>query len=177
MINFETRTLRDQIVATLIAARPSNLRYHPNKSNEKLFAKSGLTSKWVNRQISNFEYLMQLNTFAGRTYNDLSQYPVFPWIIADYTSNKLDLSKPESFRDLQWPIGALNPTNRAYLKEKFDGFEDPTGEMKKFHYGTHYSNAPTVMHYLIRMEPFTTLHIQLQGGKFDIPGNYSRPRI
>lgn len=32
--------------------------------------------KWVLREISNFEYLMQLNTIAGRTYNDLSQYPV-----------------------------------------------------------------------------------------------------
>jgi hypothetical protein len=32
--------------------------------------------KWVQREISNFEYLMQLNTIAGRTYNDLSQYPV-----------------------------------------------------------------------------------------------------
>lgn len=32
--------------------------------------------KWVCREVSNFEYLMQLNTIAGRTYNDLSQYPV-----------------------------------------------------------------------------------------------------
>jgi Beige/BEACH domain len=32
--------------------------------------------KWVQREISNFEYLMHLNTIAGRTYNDLSQYPV-----------------------------------------------------------------------------------------------------
>lgn len=37
-------------------------------------------------EISNFEYLMHLNTLAGRTYNDLMQYPVFPWIIADYES-------------------------------------------------------------------------------------------
>ena len=37
---------------------------------------------------------MQLNTLAGRTYNDLSQYPVFPWVIADYTSEALDLSSP-----------------------------------------------------------------------------------
>lgn len=29
---------------------------------------------------------MHLNTIAGRTYNDLMQYPVFPWIIADYKS-------------------------------------------------------------------------------------------
>lgn len=35
-----------------------------------------LLQRWVCREISNFEYLMQLNTIAGRTYNDLSQYPV-----------------------------------------------------------------------------------------------------
>lgn len=35
-----------------------------------------VVQKWVQREISNFEYLMQLNTIAGRTYNDLSQYPV-----------------------------------------------------------------------------------------------------
>lgn len=29
---------------------------------------------------------MHLNTLAGRTYNDLMQYPVFPWILADYES-------------------------------------------------------------------------------------------
>lgn len=37
-------------------------------------------------EISNFEYLMHLNTIAGRTYNDLMQYPVFPWVLADYHS-------------------------------------------------------------------------------------------
>lgn len=29
---------------------------------------------------------MHLNTVAGRTYNDLMQYPVFPWVLADYQS-------------------------------------------------------------------------------------------
>ncbi|KPP72299.1 hypothetical protein Z043_108709, partial [Scleropages formosus] len=37
-------------------------------------------------EMTNFEYLMHLNTLAGRTYNDLMQYPVFPWILADYDS-------------------------------------------------------------------------------------------
>lgn len=40
--------------------------------------------------------------------------------------------------------------------------------MRKFHYGTHYSNSANVMHYLIRLEPFTTLHIQLQSDRFDV---------
>lgn len=54
---------------------------------------SSLTSKWENGEISNFEYLVILNTWAGRTYNDLMQYPVFPWVLADYDSNVLDFSK------------------------------------------------------------------------------------
>jgi len=37
-------------------------------------------------EISNFQYLMHLNTLAGRSYNDLMQYPVFPWILADFDS-------------------------------------------------------------------------------------------
>lgn len=52
---------------------------------------------------------------------------------------------------------------------RYENFEDPTGTIDKFHYGTHYSNAAGVMHYMIRMEPFTTLHIQLQSGKYEDP--------
>ena len=48
---------------------------------------------------------------------------------------------------------------------RFETFEDPSGVIEKFHYGTHYSNAPGVMHYMIRMEPFTDLHIELQGNR------------
>lgn len=40
-----------------------------------------------------------------------------------------------------------------------------TGIIAKFHYGTHYSNAAGVLHYLVRMEPFTSLHIELQSGR------------
>jgi len=28
------------------------------------------------------------------------QYPVFPWILSDYSSKSLDLSNPSSYRDL-----------------------------------------------------------------------------
>jgi len=51
------------------------------------------------------------------------------------------------------------------LTLRYEHFEDPTGTVAKFHYGTHYSNPAGVMHYLIRVEPFTMLHIQLQSGR------------
>lgn len=63
---------------------------------------------WKRREITNFEYLMVLNTLAGRSYNDLTQYPVFPWVLADYSSEKLDFNKSSTFRDLSKPVGALD---------------------------------------------------------------------
>ena len=38
-----------------------------------------------------------------------------------------------------------------------------------FHYGTHYSTAAFTLNWLIRLEPFTSLFLSLQGGKFDHP--------
>jgi hypothetical protein len=46
------------------------------------FKKSKSTDLWKKRKLSNFDYLMALNRMAGRTFNDIAQYPVFPWILA-----------------------------------------------------------------------------------------------
>ncbi|XP_040899507.1 neurobeachin-like protein 2 isoform X4 [Toxotes jaculatrix] len=165
-INFRKK-VRNKVYSRILGLRPPNLFYFGSRSPQELLKASGLTQKWVYREISNFEYLMQLNTIAGRTYNDLSQYPVFPWVLCDYTSPVLDLEDPSVFRDLSKPIGVVNPRHAQNVREKYESFEDPTGTIDKFHYGTHYSNAAGVMHYMIRMEPFTTLHIQLQSGRFD----------
>ncbi|XP_029958352.1 neurobeachin-like protein 2 isoform X1 [Salarias fasciatus] len=165
-INFKKK-VRNKVYSRILGLRPPNLFYFGSRSPQELLKASGLTQKWVCREISNFEYLMQLNTISGRTYNDLSQYPVFPWILCDYTSPILDLDDPAVFRDLSKPIGVVNPRHAQNVREKYDSFEDPSGTIDKFHYGTHYSNAAGVMHYMIRTEPFTTLHIQLQSGRFD----------
>ncbi|XP_059693904.1 neurobeachin-like protein 2 isoform X4 [Haemorhous mexicanus] len=165
-LNFRKK-VRNKVYSCILGLRPPNQTYFGSRSPQELLKASGLTQKWVLREISNFEYLMQLNTIAGRTYNDLSQYPVFPWILRDYVSETLDLTNPAVFRDLSKPIGVANERHARDVKEKYESFEDPTGTVDKFHYGTHYSNAAGVMHYLIRTEPFTTLHIQLQSGRFD----------
>ncbi|XP_070093832.1 neurobeachin-like protein 2 isoform X3 [Equus caballus] len=159
--------VRNQVYSWLLRLRPPTQGYLSSRSPQEMLRASGLTQKWVQREISNFEYLMQLNTIAGRTYNDLSQYPVFPWVLQDYVSPTLDLSNPAVFRDLSKPIGVVNPKHAQLVREKYESFEDPAGTIDKFHYGTHYSNAAGVMHYLIRMEPFTSLHVQLQSGRFD----------
>lgn len=109
---------------------------------------------------------MHLNTLAGRSYNDLMQYPIFPWIVADYDSETLDLTDPKSFRDLSKPMGAQTPDRLEQFCRRFKEWDDP--ETPPYHYGTFYSSAMIVASYLVRMEPFTQHFLRLQGGHFDL---------
>ena len=129
--------------------------------------------EWVQGKISNFDFLMHLNMFAGRSYNDLTQYPVFPWVLKDYESEELNLNDPSIYRDLSKPMGAQGEARAQLYRERFDELEknyedDPEINPPPFHYGTHYSCAAYVLYYLMRLEPFSRLALQLQGGKFDV---------
>ncbi|VDM58194.1 unnamed protein product [Angiostrongylus costaricensis] len=65
---------------------------------------------------------MILNTLSGRSFNDLMQYPVFPFILADYSSPVLDLQSQDSFRYVN--LFYAFPIHFA-----------------PYHYGSHYSNV------------------------------------
>ncbi|EDV29760.1 uncharacterized protein TRIADDRAFT_52484 [Trichoplax adhaerens] len=120
------------------------------------------TLRWQNGFMSNFDYLMHLNRIADRSFNDLTQYPVFPWVIADYYSEELDLEDPKTFRDLSKPVGALNQDRLSQLKERYDDMPEP-----KFLYGSHYSAPGYILFYLVRVAPEYMLC--LQNGRFDAP--------
>ena len=125
---------------------------------------------------------MQLNTIAGRTYNDLGQYPVFPWILSNYIGKQLDLTTSQSYRQLAYPIGAQLKEQRDAIKSRYRDlleayevtlaeeaemrearYDDQSGSrgMPPFHWGSHYSVAGFVLWYLVRLEPFTSLHVQV----------------
>lgn len=65
--------------------------------------------------ISLYQYLLS-SSQADRSVNDLTQYPVFPWVLADYVSESLDLGDPAIYRDLSKPVGALNECRLKRLK-------------------------------------------------------------
>ena len=134
---------------------------------QKVFQKLPYTDLWRKRQISNYEYLMSLNLSSSRSFNDTSQYPVFPWVLADYSSTSLDLRNPRSYRDLSKPIGALDEARLQAALERYSSFDVST-EIP-FLYGSHYSSEGVVVHFLIRQEPFTSLAVKLQDGRFDVP--------
>ncbi|KIY47744.1 beach-domain-containing protein [Fistulina hepatica ATCC 64428] len=128
---------------------------------------SSAQRRWQTREISNFTYLSILNQISGRTPSDATQYPIFPWIISDYTSSSLDLTSEQTFRDLSKPMGALTPERRAAAKMRYENLLSV--EETPFHYGTHFSSSMIVCHFLIRLAPFTNMFKTLQGGDWDLP--------
>ncbi len=78
---------------------------------------------WIRGTISNTEYLSYINFVGNRSFEDTTQYPVFPWIIADYKNDTLNLDDDKSqrfvYRDLSKPIGALNPDKFEQFKSKY----------------------------------------------------------
>ncbi|XP_015131950.1 WD repeat and FYVE domain-containing protein 3 isoform X1 [Gallus gallus] len=163
------------VVPSLTDSSESVSGQRPNTSVEQgsgllstLVGEKSVTQRWERGEISNFQYLMHLNTLAGRSYNDLMQYPVFPWVLADYDSEELDLTNPKTFRNLAKPMGAQTEDRLAQYKKRYKDWEDPNGETPAYHYGTHYSSAMIVASYLVRMEPFTQIFLRLQGGHFDL---------
>ncbi|EFB21793.1 hypothetical protein PANDA_016914 [Ailuropoda melanoleuca] len=155
-----------------------------------------MLQRWQKRDISNFEYLMHLNTAAGRTYNDYMQYPVFPWVLADYTSqNTEDVGVQLTVLNVLLTIVATGQIIMASVsrtkaplacrRSLEQGLYSllmlehrgacvstvcpSTGDMTvQCHYCTHYSSAIIVASYLVRMPPYTQAFCSLQGGSFDV---------
>uniref|UniRef100_A0A8C7P855 Neutral sphingomyelinase activation associated factor n=1 Tax=Oncorhynchus mykiss TaxID=8022 RepID=A0A8C7P855_ONCMY len=128
--------------------------------------------QWQRGHLSNYQYLLHLNNLADRSGNDLSQYPVFPWIIADYNSTELDMMNPATFRDLSKPVGALNKERLERLLSRYRDMPDP-----RFMYGSHYSSPGYVLFYLVRVAPEHMLC--LQNGRYDnfCPRKFMSPLI
>ncbi|XP_028169314.1 arf-GAP with Rho-GAP domain, ANK repeat and PH domain-containing protein 1-like [Ostrinia furnacalis] len=146
----------------------------PNKQEEDTLAEA--MNQWRNGSITNWEYLMRLNGLAGRSYNDLMQYPVLPFVLADYTSRVLDLTAPETFRDLTKPMAVQRKSREQHYINTYNDLKaarregcSPVVARQPHHYASLYSNSGGVLHYLVRLPPFTELFLNYQDNNFDMP--------
>uniref|UniRef100_A0A8C1ZRP0 Lysosomal trafficking regulator n=1 Tax=Cyprinus carpio TaxID=7962 RepID=A0A8C1ZRP0_CYPCA len=171
LLAFDTTKFRDDVYHNILSSELPNLLEYGNIS--------ALTHLWSSGQITNFEYLTHLNKHAGRSFNDLMQYPVFPFILRDYTSETLDLQDTSIYRNLSKPIAVQSKEkedryvdNYRYLEEEYKKGkreDDPMPPVQPYHYGSHYSNSGTVLHFLVRLPPFTKMFLAYQDQSFDIP--------
>ena len=131
-----------------------------------------LSVKWELGEISNYQYLMRLNDLAGRSFNDLSQYYVFPWTVANFKDriNHEFFRYAPNFRDLAVPVGKLSRDKWSTIKSNYERSkkENILG-IKPFLYGSFYSNPAIVSNFLIRINPFASQHYELQSHSFDLP--------
>eukprot|EP00795_Rhopilema_esculentum_P001333 gene1333-15731_t len=148
---FESEEIRNSVYNRLLEQEDLSLEESEQEN---------MLLKWQAGAISNFDYLMYLNSQADRSLNDITQYPVFPWVIRDYESDHLDLEDPKTFRDLSIPIGAIDKSRLQQLKVRSKSMPEP-----KFLYGSHYSTPGFVLYYLVRVAPEYMLC--LQNGRFD----------
>ena len=170
LFTFQRRHDREQIVHLLLSNQYQQQQSQQHRPPHPLPCLTDrdfvikVVQEWQANHLSNYEYLLALNCAAGRSFHDLSRYPVFPWVIGDYESPKLDLTKESTFRDFTKPVGALNDDRLKYFQTRLKGMQD-MGEA--FLYGTHYSAPGYVLYFLIRSMPEHMLC--LQNGKFDSP--------
>lgn len=174
LVAFSNGKQRDGVLSRLVSLRP-----HWNSSSEESRGRtlSHCTQQWQDGLISNFEYLMQLNKLAGRTFSDLMQYPIFPFVLADYVGSELDLRSAKSFRDLRKPISVQRAEKEEGYRANYRALADELQKSHEmtcpgigpYHYGSHYSNAGIVLHFMVRVSPFTAIFLKYQDGSFDIP--------
>ena len=123
---------------------------------KSFFEKNEYRSKYSRNEITNFHYLLLVNKFSCRSYNECNQYLIFPLLYMDI-DKKLE-------RDLSKPICLNKELNEGnYLKYKSNY------ETMGYHFNNHYSTMAYILYYLMRIIPFTYAQIKLQSGRFDAP--------
>ena len=180
IFNMVNKTNYEQIINSLKAI--PNVLF---RQKDFLNNKQEISLQWMDKKLDTYEYLLYINKYSSRSYNDINQYYILPWIILDFSkiddinknekeifrfikTRKLNESNKKlereilelipKFRNFRYPVSAQIEKQRLIKIEKFNDEE----ENFKFHHGTHYSTSSYVEYYLMRNEPYTTLIIELQ---------------
>ena len=127
------------------------------KINE-YFKKEEFSRKWKEEKITTFDYILLLNKFSSRTYNDPNQYPIMPWLFLE--------DGPNFIRNFDLPISVQDEDKcKQYLSNK----ENYIIEDNIIFHANHYSTSAYILFYLMRANPFTNNMIKFQSNTFDIP--------
>jgi hypothetical protein len=170
---------RDNLYILLIKRNVIHIK-QPEKLNE-------IQTLWKQGYMTNFDYLMQLNKLAGRTFLDLMQYPIYPYIVANYDGLILDLRHSSNYRHLSKPIAIQHPEKEEKFIDTYNALEDAQNlallhqqdnaqqdtlsifghQSDPYHFASLYSNSGIVLHYLVRLLPYTRMFLDYQDNNFD----------
>ena len=102
--------------------RKITLGYYKDIDNNNEYSNiSNIKDLWKNNKISTLEYLMWINIYGNRSYRDISQYPVLPWIIDDYKTKTFnEIIEKDCIRNFEIPMGMMCLDEKG--KERADGY-------------------------------------------------------
>lgn len=126
------------------------------------------TKCWIQGMLPSFDYLMLLNRLSNRSFQDISQYPIFPWIISDYFSEQFVKNEKAQYRHLWDPLGVHSGARRQRADELFQAISQDDRKLKSpFHQGVYVSTPGYVMFFYMRAVP--SLVVRLQSSAFSPP--------
>ena len=96
-----------------------SVRKNDKKSPIKLNEKNIITKSWKKGIISNYEYLLFLNRYGSRSFQDPTQYPVFPWVLNDYKNLETFQKKEKIFLKI---LNAIEKIQESIEDEKINSF-------------------------------------------------------
>ena len=126
------------------------------------FNKNRYLNLWIDGKLSTIEYLLLINKFSDRTYNVLSQYLIFPWILRNFN----EIYKSENYRNFSFPMSAQTPEAREEITKEYNNNKEND---YKYFYPCYYLTSLHTNNFLIRFYPYINNQIKCQGGKFDSP--------
>ena len=89
-----------------------------NNDKKKAYLVNDKMKEWRKYKISTLEYLMWMNIYGGRSLNDLTQYPVFPWLITDYITDELTEDNDNNLRNLFLPMGMIEINENSITRKE-----------------------------------------------------------
>jgi hypothetical protein len=115
------------------------------------------------------------------------QYPVYPYIVANYEGSVFDLRSPSNYRNLSKPIAIQHFEKEEKFSEVYTALEDAQilalsrqqnseepqfvsifgHQSDPYHFASLYSNSGIVLHYLVRLLPYTRMFLDYQDNNFD----------
>jgi len=161
-----------------------------------LMKEKQISKEWKNFHISTYIYLLLVNKYGSRSFNDNNQYPVFPWILLKNYENIKEINDISDNENLIYQI-YFNKDNNLNISKKNKNFKNLLNSMRnmkypiciqteekkeslvekyleeegkfKYHLGIHYSTSSYIYYYLMRQEPYSDLLIKLQNYQQENP--------
>ena len=143
----------------IISLKNNNNEIEIITNQSEYFNKKKYTSIWQEGKITTLDYLLLINKFSNRSYNDLTQYLVMPWLLNNYT----DIYNNNNFRKMNYCMAIQDKESLDLIKQNYENDIE-----KRCYLQYHYSNSAFVSLYLVRLNPFSYNQIKINGN-FDSP--------